>query len=278
MKKSFLYLTILTLLTNSCGPNALSGLGSQSSDDYYLEEATKANNSQNYDYALDVLLNKLSAGAQARATTKELLASAYAGKCGFNFVNYVTTLSTNTASAVFNVMMQPFVQVEAAPEYCLLALQTMDAIGTPGQRTANQNTFSAITGLVLMGISLRAYADKDGVDNNGDGAMDANNMICNAGSVTDDQMNDIIVGYGYFVTNLAYVSASLLGTSSFDSLNDSIAVCTSVPGADCDVTNKADVTSDTRDVMRRLLNTSNYGIGDEAGGDALQIAAACPGT
>lgn len=278
MKKSFLYLTILTLLTNSCGPNALSGLGSQTSDEYYLEEATKANNNQNYDYALDVLLNKLSAGAQARASTKELLASAYAGKCGFNFVDYVTMLSTNTASAVFNVMMQPFVQVEAAPQYCLLALQTMDSIGTSGQRTANQNTFSAITGLVLMGISLRAYADKNGTDNNGDGLMDVNNMVCNAGSVTDDQMNDIIVGYGYFVTNLAYVSASLLGTSSFDGLNNSITMCTSTPGADCDVTDKAAVTSQTRDVMRRLLNTSNYGIGDEPGNDAGQLLVACPGT
>lgn len=278
MKKNILLVLILSLLSHSCGPNVLSGLSSQTSDDYYLEEATKANNAQNYDYALDVLLNKLSAGAQAKVTTKELLASAYAGKCGFNFIEYVTSFADNTANAVFDVMMQPFVQVEAAPEYCLLALQTMDSIGTPAQRTANQNTFSAITGLVFMGISLRAYADKDGTNNNGNGAMDANNMICNDTLVTDDQMNDIIVGYGYFVTNAAYVSADLLGDTSMDGLTDSIAVCESIPGAECSVTDKDAVTSQTRDVIRRLLNTSNYGIGDEQGDDALEIAAACPGT
>ena len=275
MKISFLYLTIFALFVNSCGPNVLSGLGSQTSDEYYLEEATKANNSQNYDYALDVLLNKLSAGAQARASTKELLASAYAGKCGFNFVQYVDGLANSTGSP-FNVVMQPFVQVAAAPEYCLLALQTIDSIGTPSQRTTNQNTFSAITGLVLMGISLRAYADKDGVDNNGDGAMDENNMICNDTKVTDDQMNDIIVGYGYFVTNFAYIGAMLGNATS--GLDDSISMCTSTPGADCDVTNKDDVTDETRAVIRRLLNTTNYGIGDEQGDDAMEVAMACPGT
>ena len=278
MKKNILYVLIFGLVNHSCGPNVLSGLSSQTSDDYYLEEATKANNAQNYDYALDVLLNKLSAGAQAKVATKELLASAYAGKCGFNFIDYVTSFADNTADAVFDVMMQPFVQVEAAPEYCLLALQTMDSIGTPAQRTANQNTFSAITGLVFMGISLRAYADKDGTGNNGNGSMDSNNMICNDTLVTDDQMNDIIVGYGYFVTNAAYVSAELLGDTSMDGLTDSIAVCESIPGAECAVTDKDAVTSQTRDVIRRLLNTSNYGIGDEQGDDALEIAAACPGT
>lgn len=275
MKITFLYLTIFALFINSCGPNVLSGLGSQTSDEYYLEEATKANNSQNYDYALDVLLNKLSAGAQARASTKELLASAYAGKCGFNFVEYVTALAESTGSP-FNVVMQPFVQVAAAPEYCLLALQTIDSIGAPAQRTTNQNTFSAITGLVLMGISLRAYADKDGTDNNGDGLMDVDNMVCQAGQVSDDQMNDIIVGYGYFVTNFAYIGTMLGNASS--GLSDSISMCTSVPTADCDVTDKNSVNSDTRDIMRRLLNTTNYGIGDEQGDDVMEIAAACPGT
>lgn len=275
MKRNFLYLTILALFMNSCGPNVLSGLGSQTSDEYYLEEATKANNAQNYDYALDVLLNKLSAGAQARASTKELLASAYAGKCGFNFVDYVDGLANSTGSP-FNMVMQPFVQVAADPSYCLLALQTIDTIGTPSQRTTNQNTFSAITGLVLMGISLRAYADKDGTDNNGDGLMDVNNMVCQAGQISDDQMNDIIVGYGYFVTNFAYIGAMLGNATS--GLDDSISMCTSTPGADCDVTDKASVTSQTRDVMRRLLNTTNYGIGDEQGDDAMEIAMACPGT
>ncbi|AZZ37642.1 hypothetical protein CIK05_12835 [Bdellovibrio sp. qaytius] len=274
--KYFLYITVFSFFINSCGPNALSGLGSQTSDDFYMEEATKANNSQNYDYALDVLLNKLSATGRAAVPAVELLASAYAGKCGFNFVQYVDSLSQSSSTAVFNVMMQPFVQVATDPSYCLLALQTIDTLGAPGIRTANQNTFSAITGLVLMGASTRAYADKDGTGNNGSGTMDSVDMICDNTLVTDNQMNDIIVGYGYFVTNLAYVSASMLGSSSFNGLNDSVAACNSVPGADCTITDKNNVSAGTRLAIRRLLNTSTYGIGNRSGATPADLLLACP--
>lgn len=275
--KNIFNIIILSIFISSCGPNALSGLSSQTSDEYFMEEATKANNTQNFDYAIDVLLNKLSAGARTAAPAVELLASAYAGKCGFNFVGYVQALAASSGTAVFNVMMQPFVQVATLPEYCLLSLQTMDTLGAPGVRTANQNTFSAITGLVLMGASLRAYADKDGTNNNGNGIMDTTvaHLICRSAQVTDDQMNDIIVGYGYFVTNLAYVSASMLGTSSFDSLNDTVDACNSVPTADCTVTDKDNVSSDTRDIIRMLLNTNTYGIGSRPGTTPAEIAAAC---
>lgn len=268
MKRNILYLTILALFTNSCGPNALSGLGSKTSDEYYLEEATKANNAQNYDYALDVLVNKLSASAQAKASTKELLASAYAGKCGFNFLEYVEALADSSGTA-FNMVMQPFVGVEIAPEYCLTALQTIDSIGTPGQRTVNQNTFSAITGLVLMGASLRAYADEDD-----DGAMDAVDKICDSNAVPDSEMNSIIVGYGYFVTNIAYISNSLLGNSS-DTLNDSVTMCNSLPSADCDVTDPNNVSAATRTAIRNLLNTVDYGIGDADGSTPVAVGTAC---
>lgn len=273
--KNIFTIVILSIFISSCGPNALTGLGSQTSDEYYFEEATKANNNQDFDYAIDVLTNKLSATGQASVVGKELLASAYAGKCGFNFVEYVTALADSSSTAVFDVMMQPFVQVPTAPEYCLLALQTIDTLGAPGVRTANQNTFSAITGLVLMGASIRAYADKDGTDNNGSGEMDSIDMICDDTLVTDDQMNDIIVGYGYFVTNLAYVSASMLGSSSFDSLNDSVEVCNDL-GGDCTVTDKDTVSADTRAAIRNLLNTTTYGIGDKPGATPGDLLLACP--
>lgn len=274
MKKSILFLTVFSFFLSSCGPNALSSLGSQTSDDYYMEEAEKANNAQEYDKALDILLNKLSVTARQAVPAVELLASAYAGKCGFNFVNYVSSLSSASSTAVFNTMMQPFVGVATSPEHCLSSLQTIDTLGAPGSRTANQNFFSAITGLVLMGASIRTYADKDGTGNNGNGTMDAVNLICDDNQVSDDQMNDIIVGYGYFVTNLAYVSAAALGNNSFNGLNDSVSACNSL-GGDCTVTDKDNVSALTRLAIRRLLNTSTYGIGNASGAPA-DLLTACP--
>lgn len=277
MKRNILYLFFFSgLFMTSCGPNALSGLGSESSDEYYLEEALKANNAQSYDQAINILLNKLSSGGKSTIKAKELLAGAYAGKCGFNFINYTTALSAvSGTTTAFGTAMKPFVGVQTTPSYCLSALQTMDTLGTPGQRTANQNAFTSITGLVMMGASLRTYADASPV--NGDGVMDGANFICSAANVSNDKMDDIIVGFGYFSTNFAYVSASLLGSSSFSSLNDIVTMCNSVSGVTCSVTNKANVSSATRDTIRDFINTTEYGIGSYvSGGTVSGVVNACP--
>jgi len=277
MKINILYFLFLSgLFMASCGPNALSGLGSETSDEYYLEEASKANNAQAFDYAIDILLNKLSSSGQSTVKAKELLAGAYAGKCGFNFINYTTALSAvSGTTTAFGTAMKPFVGVQTAPSFCLSALQTMDSLGTPGQRTANQNAFTSITGLVMMGASLRTYADASPV--NGDGVMDGANFICSAVNVSNDKMDDIIVGFGYFTTNFAYVSAALLGSSSFSSLNDIVTLCNSVSGATCTVTNKANVSSGTRDLIRDFINTTEYGIGSYvSGGTVSGVVNSCP--
>lgn len=264
-----IYFIILGLLTSSCGPNALSGLGSESSDEYYLEEAMKANNAQDYDTALDILLNQLSVGGQTRTDAKELLAGAYAGKCGFNFIDYTTKLSDTTSGSAFMISMLPFVGVSTTPSYCLLSLQTMDSIGAPAQRTAGQNTFTAITGLVMLGASLRTYADQAPAGGNGVADVE----LCSG--VTNAQMDDVIVGYGYFAENLAYVSAALIGGSSLGSLTDAASKCSEL-GISCTITDKADITANIRNAFRDLNKTVEYGIGScVTNGDALAIAACC---
>lgn len=272
MKIKLLIISILGIWLSSCN-NAMSGLGSQTSDDYFIIEATKANNAQNFDGAINILTTKLSASGKATAQAKELLASAYAGKCGLNFINYTTALASSTTGTAFQIAMKPFIGVAVQPAYCLQSLQTMDTIGAPAQRTANENTFAAITGLVMMGASLRSYADPLPVATNGDGVVDVN--ICT--NITDNQMNDIIVGYGYFTTNFSYVPSSLIGTSSFGSLTTSVNLCNSVSGAQCAETNKANVTAVTRAFMRDLINTVQYGIGPfSTGGNDANIPNSCP--
>lgn len=268
MKKYFCVL--LSIILTACS-NPLASLSSQTSDEYLMEEATKANNGRDYDRALEILTQRLSTSARASMKAKELLASAYAGKCGFNFVEYVENLADAVGGTAFRLAMDPFVGVELEPEYCLSALQTMDSIGTPAERTANQNTFTAITGMVLMGASLRAYSDVAPTAL-GDGTVDVN--LCSG--VTNDQMDDVIVGYGYFTQNFAYLSAQLVGSSSFGSLQDAINVCSDI-GISCSVTNKTDITNVVRDTFRDLINTVEFGVGSYAcNDDVLLIPASCP--
>lgn len=269
--KIFICIVFLSLSIVGCS-NAFSGLGSETSDDYLIEEATKANNNQNYDYALEILTEKLSSSGKSTVKAKELLASAYAGKCGFNFAEYTEALTNSMGGTAFRIAMDPFVGVTLEPAYCLTALETMDTIGASAERSVNQNTFTAITGLVLMGASLRAYADKAPTAL-GDGTVDVN--LCTG--VTNDQMDEVIIGYGYFAQNFAYVSSQVVGSSSFGSLQDAINLCSGMPGVTCTVTKKTDITVTTRNVFRDIINTLEFGVGSYVtNDDVMLIPSSCP--
>jgi len=270
-----LVFTLVNLFCFGCNQNLMGDLASKTSDDYFYEEATKANNAQNYDGAIIIITEKMSARYQGYAKAKELLASAYAGKCGLNFLNYVDSLSKTTATAPFLFMMTPFVGVSTDVNYCKLAISTMESIGASAYRTSGQNMFVAILGLSLMGTGLRQNADKTPAL--GDGTADVN--LCT--TVTDSQIEDVIIGFGYFTLNIGFVSASLIGSGSLSALTNLNSVCTTQAGVSCTVTDPSGLSAPTRTALgaffRRLLNTSQYGIGTyDIAGDDTKIALACP--
>ena len=272
--KQIKFIILLIMFCNlSCMPpaNLLDGLSSKTTDDYLIIEAEEANNAQSYDVAIDILVNQISSSAQSTVKVKELLANAYAGKCGLNFVQYTTDLANSTSGSAFGIVMTPFVGAVVEPSYCELALQTMDTIGTEIQRTANQNAFTAITGLVYIGASLRYNADL--FPTNGDGAPDVN--LCTG--LTDAELDEAIIGFGYFTANFSYVSASLLGTSSLNSLDQVVQICTATVGASCNAKTSSDITPGMRLVIRDLINTQEYGIGSySTGGNDLLLPGSCP--
>lgn len=268
-----LFFTFIAFMFSSCQPNMLTGLSSRTTDEYLVEEARKANNELRYDSAIDILTNQISSDAKARISNKELLASAYAGKCGLNFLAYTTSLSESTSSTTaFGMMMQPFVGAEADPSSCRLSLSTMDSIGATAQRTSNENAFTAVTGMVLMGAGLRTSADiAPTVLGDGDKDVD----VCSV--VTDAQIDDIIIGFGYFAQNFSYLSADLVGGNTLTTLNNIVTACNSIPGSNCTGTDPASITPQTRDAIRDMLETQQYGIGDfDTGGQDINIPAACP--
>lgn len=257
----------------SCVPpaNLLDGLSSKTTDDYLIIEAEEANNNQDYDIAIDILENQISNSAKSTVKVKELLANAFAGKCGLNFVQYTTDLAESTSGSAFRLVMTPFVGVAVEPSFCAEALQTMETIGTESQRTNNQNAFTAVTALVYIGASLRYNADM--FPTNGDGAADVN--LCTG--LTDDELDEAIIGFGFFSSNFSYVSASLLGASSINTLDQVVQICQATAGSSCNVKTSAEITPAIRSVIRDLINTVEYGIGTYAtGGNDLLIPGSCP--
>lgn len=254
----------------SCTQNILSEFGAKNSDDALLFDAQIAVNAQLYDNAISIITQRVSASAQQTTRAREILASGYAGKCGLNFLDYVSRLSAAVSGSTFVLVSSPFVAVAVSPDSCLTALQTLDLIGTNAQRTINQNAFAAIVGMVLMGSATRLYTDDAPV--NGDGIQDVADASC---ALTDAQMDKIILGYGYMSQNFSAVSAQV-GTSSSTAISDSIATCNALAGSSCSNTDPLLITTQMRDTMRDLMNTVQYGVGTRDGSTPLLISAACP--
>lgn len=253
----------------SCEGNFLREISDRDTDAALLFDAQTAINSLDYDSAINILTNQLSSSAQTKSEARELLASAYAGKCGLNFIDFTTGLSEATSGSAFSLASQPFVGVEVNATYCLTSLQTLDLIGTNAERTVDQNAFASVVGMVLMGSATRLYTDNNPV--NGDGAQDAADISC---SLTNDQIDEIILGYGYMAQNFSALSSQIGSASS--TFSGSISTCESVAGSVCQITNPASIDATLRDTMKDLLNTTQYGIGTFDANSEILIPTACP--
>ena len=252
-----------------CSQNLMRDFSDANSDDALIYNAKSEVNAQNYQVAIDILTNQLSAAGKTKVSARETLASAYAGKCGLNFINYMDSISTATTGSAMYLAAHPFVGVAVDSASCLLALQTLDLIGSTATRTTDQNAFAAVIGMVLMGSAVRLYTDNSPV--NGDDAPDAPNIAC---TLTAQQVDEIILGYGYMSTNISYLGAQL--GSSTNTFNNSISTCQAVAGSSCSITDPAQITQPLRDTMMDLLNTSQYGVGTVDGSIPANIPGACP--
>ena len=269
--KNFI-LAALAMSQLSCTQNIFSELSSKNSDDALIFDAKTAVNKQDYQTAIDIITMKLSAFGQTKTEAKEILASGYAGRCGLNFINFVNALSTATSGSAFKLVSTPFVARIVDPVSCYTALTVLESIGPTASRTSSENAFASVVGMSLMGSAVRLYSDNTPV--NGDGVQDANNISC---TLTNAQVDNIVLGFGFMSKNFSYLTTSQLGSSSQTTLNSVIATCTSVAGSNCTITDPALITTNIRDTIKDLMNTVEYGVGTYAtGGNALLIPGACP--
>lgn len=262
---------ILFLFSLSNCSNAFKDLASSDKDTELLIEAKANINSFSYTNAITILTTQVSLSSQAKTEFRETLASAYAGKCGLNFANFVNSLATSPpGGSAFNLVMKPFVGLDIDPASCLLSLNTMQLIGDTAVRNTNQNAFVSVVGMSLMGTQTRTSADINPL--NGDGVVDQN--LC---TLADPIIDNIILGFGFMSKNFSALSTAQVGAGTQTSINDSISQCLAVAGTTCQITNAADITPAVRNTMRDLLNTVEYGLGTVVtGGNPIAIAAACP--
>ncbi|MBC7420479.1 MAG: hypothetical protein H7328_07090 [Bdellovibrio sp.] len=269
-KKSYL---VFLILACGCSQNLLTNLSSKTTDEALLEDAQKAVNAQQYQSAIDIITLKVSSGGRSKVLAKEILASGYAGRCGLNFIDFVTSLSSTVSTSAFKIVSAPFVGRAIDPTSCLQSLNTLESIAPNASRTSSQNAFAAVVGMSLMGTGVRNSTDIDGINNYGDGTQDANGISC---SLTNTQVDLIILGFGFMSQNFSALSSSQIGSNSQTSLNVIISKCVAIAGGSCSITDPASITNPIRDTIRDLMNTSDYGIGTFHPANDLAIPGSCP--
>ncbi len=262
----------LILIPFGCSNNLLTNLSSKTTDEALLIDAQKSVNAMQYQDAINIVTQKVSASGQTKVLAREILASGYAGRCGLNFIDFVTSLSNSSSGSAFILVATPFVGQVVDPASCLQSLDTLELIGPSASRSTNQNAFASVVGMSLMGSAVRGSTDSLGATN-GDGIEDAPNISC---SLTNAQVDLIILGFGFMSQNFSAISASQIGGASQGSLSTVISKCDAISGGSCNITKAADITNPIRDTIRDLMNTSDYGIGTYQPANDLAIPLACP--
>lgn len=266
MAKKFLLIFYL-LMTVSCS-NIFLPVADTTTDAALYEDGLKALNNQDYSTAIEKLTALKTPEYTESAVVKMNLAGAYAGRCGFNFINYIGQMSSpdTGGSSVFQFLMNQWTTASTARADCKSAEEVVKSI-TPTYvgRSADQSLFLTLLGLAKMGIYLRELVDTDQdgtADNPPFDVTVPTDGFCLTNNISDENIAEIGTGLALFIANLTNVGASF--STSLDTTTIT-AACTAVgtpPNNPCyleDATSFAANASYVK-AIRQLLNVSATGL------------------
>ncbi len=247
MKRKGMMVWVLILVFSSMGCTNIFKSGSKKdSDEAIFEEIQKSVDASDWDTAL-TQFSTLSVAYKERREVIEAWAGVYAGKCGLNFLTYVDNLKNASllGTTLFKYIMAGFTTTTVSPSHCDLAQAKMEEISAlAAERTADENLFMAVLGMVKMGTYLRSLADV-----NQDGVTDPTFNSCSTASLSDADLNSVITGMGLVSDNI--VSLAAMGVTG------SLATVTAQCGASCGIIDSAAVSALDRDIFRDLLKTGS---------------------
>ncbi len=257
-------LSFVFLISQSC-----SNILTQSAiitDDSLLVSAQISMNSKDYTSALaDFKL--MSATYLAQRNIIALNASAYAGRCGLDFIGLVNTFSNIGSSTVLHVLFKNAVKAKASQETDCTSAETllMSISASSASRTTAENLLLGLVEFQRIGAILGQYADQAGSGN-----IDSGFNPCQT------TKGAIPAATGLPVAEAQFVSASLMvgfdalsasGISAFSSSSSSFQTyCTKMQiytgGVNpCTQTLPTSFTNPELAAIMGLVKTNFFGIG-----------------
>lgn len=250
----------------SCGGNILTEFAKTNTDEAYKVEAILLINKGDYNGALAEFA-KMSTEFIANREVRILRASAYAGLCGLNFLNFLTAMQSYTGNLMAFLLTTFKAGTAANATACNNAEADVNFISSSAaSRTDDENTFMALLSLIKMGTYAAADADVDG-DNNG--TVDVTFDECNVAHLSDADIREIGVSFVAAANSLAATSISPTLAS------DLAALCAADLSGLCSVTDPTAFTAPQVLVLRGLIGETTDGIGlGSCGGDI--VTCTCP--
>lgn len=302
VKKIFIVLLSM-ILTTSCGqPNLLTDVSQTDTDEALYFEAKKQIDDMEWDTAIDIIENQMSDGYAAQEAVQESLAGAYAGKCGFTFIDILDGIQNSPSAKIFPFFMSIFAGNTLDPSSCDQAISIISSFGSVVERTQDQNLFLTILGIARIGTTLGAKLDPT-ADGTADGVYNTDYNICHnysAGvatdgypvpggpfppapmaeptrSITDTEAKKVASGIGMIFENMSALASVLSGdNSTLTSLQDALTSCEAVAGAgNCTATNESAVGPELLYTIRILMDTNDMGFGTCDPTKIYPDAAAC---
>lgn len=253
-----LLLPVILCLSNSCGQNVFKDMSSKDTNQAIFADALKLMNEQNYDAAIAKLLT-LPTSYQENVDVREALAGAYAGQCGLNFLNLVSTLTSSTSTPLFLQLMTAYTSTTPVLSGCLAAETIMKNFGSAVDRTADQNFFLLIYGFAKIGLYLR-----EKLDPNDDGVAEIDPCDSSGSGISDADIQQIFTGLGLILENFSAVTSQIANANSGSAITSISALCSSLLGsaAACAITDTSGITAGMIATMRDLLKSNSLGVGN----------------
>lgn len=252
----------LAFLAACSGSNLFGSFDDSTTDEALLFEAKQQLDQEDFSGAITSVESMTSAG---QATNEALVvkASAFGGRCGLNFLDFVTSISESSSDPFFVILMKAMVSSTSSKgDDCIAAMDLINQISTSASsRETDQNLLMALLGLASIGSILNVSADTDDDD-----SVDSTFNHCS--TISDDDMKQLIVSMSETFNALEAIgSASTLIGSELDDLGsacDSLAAVSSDLDF-CGITDTDDVTANHILGMRGVVGSEeSIGLGDSA--------------
>jgi len=276
IRKLALYTMIVAGTLSCTGANLYKDLAAnKTSDEALYVDAQKLLDSGDYTGAINKILATTS-GFQAQSRVKESLAGAYAGRCGMEFLPFVSRLTSTSSSSFYNLAMGGFVGIDTANYAdCVVAETIVEGIGAIGARTQSQNLFLLVLEMAKFGNILRKDGDilPTAV---GDGTTDAGFDCRTSVPIADAQA--VIESFIKFLSLFVVVGDTLGSGGSTTTISDFLADNPTIADTAFDYSGGGGAGVDELDPLiilsRSLIYSQDFGIGTCNNPDPTQCV--CP--